>query len=641
MQKNMKKCLLMAWAMLTVMVAQAEGDHRPMLREGKTWWYVYHHVKVDESDDRTQWEVAYRLKGDTVIGGKQYMKMYRYDDEHTTTTYYGAYREEDGRVYRIIRREDAAQEVLLIDFSTAFLDSIRNQYYPEDSEKPAPLTRAEETIKVGGMEFRRYRYKDDSLPIIVGVEGVGFEGCGITEAPFEPQPTCICDHESFARVFDPGIDRQAFSFSAQDFNAPKQILQTDEERRLTASNNDFALRLFRQISNDKSLILSPLGITYALGMLNNGAAGLTRQEINDALGFGDAGAEAINAFCRKMLTESGELDNATKVMIANTIYMNKGYQLKEAFVEKAHTYYDADPETRDFWDGVTMDVINQWAYDHTEGMIKDLLNENTFDPNAVSYLLNAIFFKGIWASPFDKAFTIDMPFRDGGPSVPMMIKESKFEYGENDTYQFVHLPYGNGAYRMTIMLPKGGKLVSDVLEQLNGNCSKESGVYKKVQLWLPRFTTESEIDLVNAMKALGMSTAFCMDAEFPDFCNADVYISNMFQKAKIELDEEGTKAAAVTVIEVGESSMPDEPVKFQFRCDHPFLYLISEQSTGTIFFVGQYMGETTDAITTVTTHQQRQGDESTDAIYNLNGQRLNELPARGIVIRNGQKVVLK
>ena len=156
-------------------------------------------------------------------------------------------------------------------------------------------------------------------------------------------------------------------------NEPKSISLTQEERQLVEQNNDFAFRLMREARTNDSQILSPLSITYALGMLNNGAAGKTQQEINDVLGFGEAGADAINRFCRKLLTEAPTLDQTTKVSIANTIYVNNhwNFVLQEPFVEKAQQYYDATPESRDFYDGKTMGVINQWASDHTAGLIKD------------------------------------------------------------------------------------------------------------------------------------------------------------------------------------------------------------------------------------------------------------------------------
>lgn len=417
-------------------------------------------------------------------------------------------------------------------------------------------------------------------------------------------------------------------------NPRKDITLTDEERELVYKNNDFAINLFREARGEESQVLSPLSITYALGMINNGAAGKTQQEINDVLGFGDAGADAINAFCRKMLTESGNVDKETKVMIANNIYMNKDYELQEPFIQKAYDYYDATPETRDFLDGKTMDVINQWASDHTEGMIDKILNEDTFNPYAVSYLLNAIYFKGGWMSEFDPKDTKEEPF-NGGDNVMMMHQYNGFAYDENDTYQVVHLPYGNGAYRMSVFLPQKDKAIDDVLDQMKG---KEGWLFAggsaAVDLKLPRMEIETHIDLKDIMSALGMPTAFDKNlAEFPYFCNEPIYIGLMRQVAKMKVDEKGTEAAAVTV--VGEFTT-GIPKRVNFHADRPFLYTISEQSTGTIFFIGQYTGDgkatTPDAIMPMaidkTTHP---------AIYNLQGQRLQAPPAHGIYIVDGKK----
>ena len=280
-----------------------------------------------------------------------------------------------------------------------------------------------------------------------------------------------------------------------------------------------------------------------------------------------------------------------------------------------------------------MDVINQWASDHTMGMIPEVLNEQSFNPGAVSYLLNALYFKGAWSSPFDMAETKDESF-GGGDAVPMMHKTgAEFEYTENDLYQAVNLPYSNGAYRMSVFLPREGKSVGDVLDALSGSNWQLNGWSCEVDLKLPRFETDTNQDLVDIMSALGMPTAFTYDADFPYFCNVSVFISNMFQVAKIKLDEEGTEAAAVTVI--GEATaMPEDPKKLY--ANRPFLYIISEQSTETIFFIGQYMGKTTTGI--ASPRIQRPTEDGT--IYNLAGQKVND-SYKGFVIQNGKKKLIK
>ena len=378
-------------------------------------------------------------------------------------------------------------------------------------------------------------------------------------------------------------------------NERKDIALTRAEQTLVNSNNDFAFNLFRQVTSQKSEIVSPISITYALGMLNNGAAGETQAEINKVLGFGETGADGINAFCRKMLTEAPKLDKLTKVMIANTIYMNKDYELKPDFIGKANTFYDATPETRDFADGKTRDVINKWGSDHTEGMIPEVLTGDEFDPNAVSYLLNALYFKGAWAEKFDKGNTKNELFHgyNGDTQVPMMHQEHEFSYRESDDCQALCLPYGNNAYSMTILLPKEGKTVSDVLSTLTAETWLQYQWMGNaiVDVRLPRFESKTEVNLNNVMSALGMPKAFTDFAEFPDFCNVSTCIGLMKQVAKIKLNEEGTEAAAVTVIGMELTALSSEPRRVSFHANRPFLYVISEKSTGAIFFIGQYMGD--------------------------------------------------
>ncbi len=181
----------------------------------------------------------------------------------------------------------------------------------------------------------------------------------------------------------------------------KTITLTDAERRLVRQNSDFAFNLFRKTRDTESHVISPLSITYALGMLNNGAEGITREEISRVLSGGSetdfADVATMNGFCRKMITQSALIDPDTRVAIANTIYFNgdrNGISLKSAFKQAASTFYDANPSILRFSDEVTLDIINQWVSDQTDGMIHDLLTaEDMKDPNLVSFLLNAICFK--------------------------------------------------------------------------------------------------------------------------------------------------------------------------------------------------------------------------------------------------------
>ena len=387
--------------------------------------------------------------------------------------------------------------------------------------------------------------------------------------------------------------------------APSGLTRAEQE--MVGSSNDFAFNLFREARDEKrSQILSPISITYALGMLNNGAAGETQQEINKVLGFSETGAEGINTFCAKMLRRAGTLDEKTKVMIADNIYMNKGFELLPAFKETVKTYYDADAETRDFADGKTRDVINQWGSDHTMGMIKEVLTEDEFDPTAVSYLLNAIYFKGTWQYQFDKNMTQEEVFQhpDGTEEITwcsMMHQTATLDYLQTDDFQALRLPYGNGAWNMTVLLPiaksnevQTGEDINKVLKSLNSASwqkIQQQMAPMKVDVHLPRLESDTDIDLIPIMRKLGMTKAFTSAAEFPNFCNTATFIGLMKQVAKIKLDEEGTEAAAVTVIGMDKSMAgPSEPDYATFYANHPFLYVISEKTTGAIFFIGQYTG---------------------------------------------------
>ena len=411
---------------------------------------------------------------------------------------------------------------------------------------------------------------------------------------------------------------------------PEDYQLTRSELEMVDQSNDFTFNLFREVTVDYGFtspldntipipddydekvakgnnILSPISIIYALGMLNNGATGETQQQINKVLGFADTGAEGINTFCKKMLIKALYNDADTKLNIANNIYFNSSldFELNPTFVQLAKEYYEAEPELRDFNDGKTMDVINQWCSDHTEKMIEKVLDENSFNPTAVSYLLNAIYFKGNWRMQFEEAETKEETFgmseTDLGQyselqkKVPMMHQNNLLRYTDNDVCQAVKLPYGNGSFAMTILLPLEGKRISDVLQTLTADSWTQQYSWMGdaiVDLKLPRFEADTDLNLNGIMSRLGMPKAFSELAEFPNFCNTDTYIGLMKQVAKIKVNETGTEAAAVTVIGVEATSAgPEpEPLHVNFHATRPFLYVISDEMTGAILFIGQYTG---------------------------------------------------
>ena len=432
---------------------------------------------------------------------------------------------------------------------------------------------------------------------------------------------CSKDNDTITNVPQPDVvtpadpEKPAESGKSEEpfvphFPDTDDLQLTRGEMDMVQESNDFAFNLFREVTTEcgnACNILSPISIIYALGMLNNGATGETQQQINKVLGFADTGAEGINAFCRKMLSRAAYLDPNTRMSIANNIYFNSrlGLTLNPVFVQLAKENYEAEPDIRYFNDGLTMDVINQWCSDHTEKMIEKVLDEDSFDPLAVSYLLNAIYFKGNWQVKFEEANTVEEPFgepADNGqygdvrPIVPMMHQEESYRYCENDLCQAVTLPYGNGSYVIHILLPREGKRICDVLESLTASKWNEQyawgGVSAIVDLKLPRFEASTDLDLKGIMSRLGMPRAFTVAAEFPNFCDAETYIDMMKQVAKIRVNESGTEAAAVTIIGIDATAGPEEtePRHVTFHATRPFLYVIRDVTSGAILFIGQYTG---------------------------------------------------
>ena len=449
----------------------------------------------------------------------------------------------------------------------------------------------------------------------------------------------------------------AFAQNTGESQKPPQMSLTQQEQQMVECSNDFAFRLFSEARGEKSSVLSPLSVTFALGLLNNGAAGLTQQEIVNVLGFGllsssDSNTEAtdgINMFCRKMLTEAPALDKETSVLLSNAIFLNidEPRCLLPEFVDIATKYYDATTQMSNFNDGKTMDAINQWASDHTNGMIPQIFNEETFPTDVASYLLNAVYFKGCWTKEFNPDETREEPFGELKEMLPMMHQNGTFGYAEDGICQMLRMYYGNGAYCMTVMLPNKDKTVDDVVKTLStkrwDNLRRMSA--KEVDVKMPRFDTDTHVNLVDVMKTLGMKRAFDKDlAEIPYYCNIPQYITNMFQSARLKLDEKGTEAAAVTVIETSDKAVMPDKVR-EFHADRPFVYIISEQSSGTIFFIGQYTGEVgvlsrpqgiEDA-----TRQSASVTGSPQAV-DLQGRRVKSGQARkGVYIVEGRKVVVK
>ena len=376
-------------------------------------------------------------------------------------------------------------------------------------------------------------------------------------------------------------------------------LSKEQMKSLVSDNNAFTLKFLKTVNDEdksgKSFIYSPLSITYVLSMVNSAAEGNTQRELEQTLGFREGGAKAVNEFCKTLIDSLPMVDKKVQLHIANAIFVNKNNKLQSQFQMDMQKYFDAKAESLDFTSKKTLERINGWCHKKTKGMIPSIIDE--INPDAVSYLLNAIHFKANWTKVFDKSNTKTEAFTtaDGKVDMPIMYQYDRFRYMKNSTFAAVDLPYSNEQWSMTVMLPEKGKNVNDVINFLakeGMTFMKESSFYD-VDLKLPRFETESTNDnLIATLKKLGINKAFDQtSAEIPNMCNGPVYISNMLQKARIKVDETGSEAAAVTIEEVFVCVGYSEEEPVTFYADRPFVYLIREASSGVILFVGKFTGK--------------------------------------------------
>ena len=387
------------------------------------------------------------------------------------------------------------------------------------------------------------------------------------------------------------------SMTTEEEIDPEFMVLPDAQYDLVKRNNNFALNLFSEMKGVGSNVVSPMSVTYLMAMLANGAEASTREEIMDAIGAKDFDIDEMNAFYAYLIRRAKTADKQTTLNIANYIALNKEFKLKKKFASTIADSYQGAVESLDFTNPESTKRINGWCSEHTNNMIPTIIDQ--VEPSAVAYILNAIYFNGTWTDKFDKNNTNKEQFNGYTRDimyVDMMHRNAKYYYTSNDVYSAVTLPYGSGAYSMTVILPNEGKFITDLTKTLNADtiASLRRNMEEcLVDLKLPRFTTEMKLPLKGIVAKLGAPSMFdATRADFSSFANGNVYVSEMLQKAKIEVSEEGTKAAAVTMGMVKLTSMrPQEPRRVDFHCDRPFVYMIQDNYTGAILFMGQFTGK--------------------------------------------------
>ncbi len=369
---------------------------------------------------------------------------------------------------------------------------------------------------------------------------------------------------------------------------------TAAERSLLNSSTSFGLNLFREIADDAeaadNLFVSPLSVSVALGMALNGADGSTLEEMRSTLEMADLSLEEINESYRNLTRLLVQADPRVMLEIANSIWYCEGLHVQDEFIDLNMTFFDALVTQMDFGDIAAAGIINDWVNEKTHGKIPDIV-QSPISPGLVMFLINAVYFKATWTAKFEESATQDAVFilPDGSnKTCRMMAQGGNFSYFENELFQAVDLPYGSELFSMAVFLPRPDIGIDSVASQLNlGNWENWTASFavREGDLYLPRFRFSYELTLNQALMALGMGIAFApSEADFTRICPG-LFISEVKHKSFVEVNEEGTEAAAVTSIGFGTTAEP--PTKFFMHVDHPFLFVIWERESGTIVFMGR------------------------------------------------------
>lgn len=357
-----------------------------------------------------------------------------------------------------------------------------------------------------------------------------------------------------------------------------------------ASGSSFTFGLFQDIAAyDESdiVFISPLSASIALSMTAAGAEGATQEEMLRTLGFEGLSVKDLNACNRGIIDLLSSDPEGVELNVANSLWVSDRFTLKSLYIRTAGSEYSARVSNLDFSDPASPSVINRWCAENTAGRI-DKMIEN-IDPATQMYLLNALYFKGMWTTPFDAANTRKDIFHGNSrdSEVEFMHRTASFPYYIGPEGALLELPYGEGSFVMDIFLPAEGVSAEEFASGLDGEAlSTLTGLLQsdRIKVTLPKFKAEYETSLNATLQRLGMRDAFTPSADFSGMSKEPLMISEVKQKTFIEVNEEGSEAAAVTSVAVMRTSLAPEPL--EFRVDRPFVFLIRERTSGTVLFMG-------------------------------------------------------
>ena len=385
--------------------------------------------------------------------------------------------------------------------------------------------------------------------------------------------------------------------SGSSETTPTVIELSATARDVVAQSNAFGVGLFAETAAGQpgNLMLSPLGASAALTMLLNGADGETAAQIRDVLGYAGGDLDAVNQAYRSLTGQLLAADPAVQFTLANAVFYDRqfsqGSPFKPAFLAAMDGPFGARVEGLDFLAPASVDVVNRWAEESTNGRVPKVLAEINRDD--VLYLLNALYYKGAWSTPFDPDRTAPADFRlaDGRTvRVPTMAASVPAITVRGEGYEALELPYGRRNFSMVVLMPDGDAPLAGFADDLRDGLWTDAAARLDAQTaWpetivrLPRFSFSYEKALNDQLRALGMVEAFTDDADLTRM-NDDprLLVTLVKQNTFVEVNEEGTEAAAVTTVGVGVTSAPPS-----FAVDRPFVFAIRERTTGALLFIGQ------------------------------------------------------
>lgn len=380
-----------------------------------------------------------------------------------------------------------------------------------------------------------------------------------------------------------------------------EVTATEEETAgLVAGNSAFAFDLYQQLkSQEGNLFYSPYSISMALAMTYAGARDGTEAEMAETLHFEQPQSvlhPTINAL-DTTLNSYGQGEDDFQLNVANAIWGQEGYEFLPEFLDLLAEQYGAGLRTLDFGQDPegAAEIINNWVSEQTEGKIEDLISPGLLNAMVRLVLTNAIYFNGAWTFQFEEEATQDEPFTllDGSTvTVPMMSQTESFLYAEGDGYQALAMPYLGAPVSMLFVLPADGQFEqmeemfsAELLDEITGDLAT-----RPVELSVPKFTFESEFNLSQTLADMGMPSAFGGEADFSGMTGGrDLFISDVVHKAFVDVNEEGTEAAAATAVIMLESAAPPMEDVVVMKLDRPFLFLIRDENTGTILFAGRVL----------------------------------------------------